>query len=303
MFKIICVLSILFCFQVSTGYSTYPQELDNTMSESTRWIFSRANACLRADNIHRVNANGECLAIQTYYQNNQVPPSHSRLLIFIHGDGIPGGGPSDYLKYQATKFVDTHTIAIVVIRPGYYDSYDNYSTGESHAFAYHGYPDDAYRENTIATLAATIQSLKNFYRPSCTILVGHSGGGMMSGVILGKYPNLVNGAVLASITNNVHQWTRMHGWGNWIHSLSPHEWIKKIPRQTYVYVISGTDDENTYPKLAYEYYDSLKNANVDAHFIAVPKGTHNSIVNDNVNEFNKAITDALNQCPSYSSSK
>jgi len=267
------------------------------MSESSRWIFSRATACLKADNIQRVNAYGECIAIQTYTQNNQLPQKNSRLLIFIHGDGFPGGGPSDYLKYQATKFIDSNTISVVMIRPGYYDSYDNYSTGESYAFAWHGYPSDAYRESTIETLATTIQTLKNFYHPSCTILIGHSGGGIMSGVLLGKYPHLVNGAVLASITNNVHQWTSQHGWGNWPNSLSPHDWINKIPQKTFVYILSGTADDNTYPKLAREYYENLKKAKIDAHFISVPNGTHNSIVNDNVTDFNKAIEEALRQCP------
>jgi predicted esterase len=246
--------------------------------------------------MHRINANGECLAIQTYYPNDQLPQKNSRLLIFIHGDG--GGGPSDYLKFQATKFIDAHTTAVVVIRPGYYDSYDNYSTGESYAFACNGYPCDGDRENTIATLAATIQELKEFYQPSCTILVGHSGGGIMSGIILGKYPHLADGAVLASITNNVHQWATQHGWGNWPNSLSPHDWINKIPQHTFVYVVSGTADENTYPNLAREYYISLKKAGIDTHFISVSGGTHNSVVIDNVTDFDKAITDALAQCHS-----
>ena len=300
MHKMNGLLALFLCLNLSTSFAAYPQELTKDMSESTRWTLSRANACLRSDNLHRLNANGECLAIQTYSPHDQLPQKNSRLLIFIHGDGIQGGSPSDYLKYQATKFVDPQTTAVVLTRPGYDDSYDNYSPGESYAFACNGYTCDAYRDNTIATLAAAVQELKNFYHPSCTILVGHSGGGMMSGVILGKYPNLVNGAVLASITNNVHQWATEHGWGNWPNSLSPHEWVNKIPQKTFVTVVSGTADENTNPKLAREYYDSLKKSGVDAHFVAVPNGTHNSIVIDDVTDFNKAITDALGQCPTGS---
>jgi len=297
MAKITCLLGfILVSLYTSISFAAYQQELTNTMSEPLRWTLSHANACLKADDIHRVNANGECLAIQTY-ANNQLPQKNSRLLIFIHGDGIQGGSPADYLKFQATQFVDPHTTSVVVIRPGYYDSYDNYSTGESYAFACNGYTCDAYRENTIATLAATIQELKKYYQPSCTILVGHSGGGIMSSIILGKYPHLADGAVLASVTNNVHQWATRHGWGNWPNSLSPHEWASKIPQHTFVYIVSGTADENTYPELTREYYSALKKAGIDAHFVAVPKGTHNSVVNDNVTDFDKAITDALSQCP------
>ena len=54
---------------------------------------------------NRVAANGECLALQTYW-NKKLPRKNSILLIFIHGDGIPGGGPADYLKYTAAKFVE-----------------------------------------------------------------------------------------------------------------------------------------------------------------------------------------------------
>ncbi len=294
--KIASILGMVLCLKITTGCAAYLEELPKIQSESFKWTLAHANACLKADNIHRVNANGECLAIQSYFANNQLPQKNARLLIFIHGDGIVGGSPSDYLKFQATQFVDKRTNAIVVIRPGYYDSYDNYSTGESYAFACKGYPCDGYRENTIATLAATIQQLKSYYQPSCTILVGHSGGAMMSSVILGKYPNLANGAVLASTTNNVHQWTKRHGWGNWPHSLSPHDWIKTIPKNNFVTIISGAEDKNTYPEYASAYYDSLKRLGIKAQYINVPNGTHDSIVTDNTTAFNKAIKNALQIC-------
>jgi len=74
-----------------------------TATTTSDWVFKRANSCLNPDNIDRVAANGECLAIQTYTSSTATKPNPT-LLIFIHGDGIPGGGPSDYLKYQATKF-------------------------------------------------------------------------------------------------------------------------------------------------------------------------------------------------------
>lgn len=297
MSKLVNLIGLMFIsLYLPKCFSAYPQELSNKIPDSMRWTFSHANACLKADDTHRINANGECLAIQTYI-NNTLPQKNSRLLIFIHGDGIPGGSPADYLKFQATKFVDSRTIAIVVIRPGYYDSYDNYSTGESYAFSCNGYPCDGYRENTVATLAAMIQELKKYYQPSCTILVGHSGGGIMSSIILGKYPRLADGAVLASITNNVHQWASRHGWGNWPNSLSPHEWINRVPKHSFVYIVSGTSDENTYPELTHNYYTALKNAGVDVHFLPVNNGTHNSIVTENVIDFDNAIKDALNQCP------
>jgi len=256
-----------------------------------------SRACLNADNINRINANGECLAVQSFFYKNKLPKKNSRLLIFIHGDGAKGGGPSDYLKYQATFFLDPSTISTVLIRPGYYDSYGNYSTGESYAFDCEGFPCDGYREKTITTLASAIKKLKNFYQPRCTILVGHSGGAMMSGVILGKYPHLVSGAVLASTTNNVHEWSNHHGWGKWPNSLSPHDWVAKIPSDTFVYIVSGIRDKNTYPNMARTYYESLKKSKIPAYFIFSEEGSHNTIVLNKAKEFKLAIQKALKDCP------
>ena len=256
------------------------------------------SACLNADNIHRINADGECLAVQSYFYKNKLPIKGSKLLIFIHGDGEKGGGSSDYLKSQATFFLNPNTISTVLIRPGYYDSYGNYSTGESYAFACEGFPCDGYRKKTIATLAAGIEELKEFYQPSCTILVGHSGGAMMSSIILGKYPDLANGAVLASTTNNVHEWSNRHGWGKWSHSLSPHDWVDTIPKNTFIYIVSGKKDKNTYPDLAKAYYLSLIKSKISAYFITSQDGSHNSIVLNNAEEFKNAIKEALKHCPS-----
>lgn len=264
-------------------------------NSGANWVFARANACLNPDNINHVAANGECLALQTYTGKSQTLP-HPNLLIFIHGDGIPGGGPSDYLKFQATKFTSPHTVAVVMIRPGYYDSYGHYSTGESHAFDCHGYPCDSYRPKTVATLVAAIKQLKKYHSPRCTILVGHSGGAIMSSIILGKYPNLASGAVLASVVGNIHNWAKKHGWGNYANSLSPNDWIKSIPSKSFVYIISGDNDKNTYPKMTKQFAKQLKNHGVKTTVFHVRNGTHNSVVLTNTKALDYAITRALQRC-------
>lgn len=280
---------------ITTSYAAYPQALPPHASSHTKWTFLRANACLNADNINHVAANGECLALQTYF-GKTLPKPHPILLIFIHGDGIPGGGPSDYLKYQASKFIAPAVVPIVLIRPGYYDSYGHYSTGESYAFAGHGYPNDSYRTHTVATLASAVKKLKNFYQASCTILIGHSGGAMMSGIILGKYPKLANGAVLASVVGNVHVWAAKHHYGTYPNSLSPNTFIKDVPKTDFVYVVSGTKDSNTYPSMSKDYYEALKKEGVKAFWRSQPGGTHNSVVLSDVQAFDQAISEAIVQC-------
>ena len=288
-------LLLLTSFYAKTCFAAYPNQLPKSTSPDVKWIFSKANACLNANDITRVAANGECLAIQAYL-GKTVPKPHSILLVFIHGDGIPGGGPSDYLKYQATKFVAPDVVPVVLIRPGYYDSYGHYSTGESYAFAGHGYPNDSYRTHTVATLADAVKKLKSFYQARCTILVEHSGGSMMSGIILGKYPDIANGAVLASVVGNVHAWAKKHHYGSYPHSLSPDSFINKIPKTDFVYIISGTDDKNTYPKMSQTYYEALKKAGVHTYWRPQKGGTHNSVVLSDTQAFDQAIGEAIHQC-------
>ena len=290
---ILCSCLLLFVANVEAAYQ---DEIAN-MPAGQQWILGRASSCLMADDITHVAANGQCLAIQTYM--NELPAPHPVLVVFIHGDGIPGGSPSDYLRYQATNFVSDHVVPVVLIRPGYYDSYGHYSTGNSYAFSADGYPSDGYRSDVVATIADAVTQLKQFYHPSCTILVGHSGGAMMSGIILGKYPDLANGAVLASVAYNVHAMANKLGWGNWPHSLSPNDWVNKIPKQNFVYLVSGTADTFTYPDMALQYASALKQAGVDTHFVSVPGGDHNSVVLDDAQAFDGAIADAIASCPTH----
>lgn len=274
-------------------FAAFKQALPRTLSTQARWVFERAGPCLNNDHVTRLAAHGQCLALQTYYAKQAVHPQPI-LLIFIHGDGIPGGGPADYLKVQATQFSHTDVVPIVLIRPGYYDSYGHYSTGNGYGFACDGYPCDGYRPQVVATLAAAIANLKQFYQPRAVILVGHSGGAMMSGIILGKYPQLVDAAVLASVTYNVKAWAASHqGWGSWNQSLSPSDFVAKIPKKDLVYILSGEQDRNTWPKMARQYYSALKKHGVDAHFVSVPKANHNSVVLAKAQAFHQAIQQVL----------
>lgn len=278
-------LIFLICFTFYWLFTFYPSAQSNP---ATSWIFNRANACLNPDNLSHIAANNQCIAIQTY-TGKHLPKQHSILVVFIHGDGVPGGGPSDYLKYQATKFVTDNVISVVMIRPGYYDSYGHYSTGNSHAFDCHGYPCDGYRKDTVATLVGAIQQLKNYYQPRAIILVGHSGGAMMSAIILGKYPDLANAAVLASMVPNVHAWAKKHGWGSWPNSLSPSDFQQSLRKDTIVRVISGNNDKNTYPSMSKSYVDALQKIGIDAKFIVVAGGDHNSVVLTKTKQFDQAI--------------
>ncbi len=234
-----------------------------------------------ADNRVRVAANDECLVIRAYGESAE----RTSLIIFIHGDGYRGG-PSDYMYWNARRFGTKGVVAIGLIRPGYYDSEGNHSTGNS-------YRDwDNYQPDVIATVAAAVEVLKNHYQADYVILAGHSGGSVISGVIIGKYPGLVNAAVLGACNCNVPEWRIMRrGYNNWHLSLSPHDFIGKIDKKTTVVAITGGNDGNAKPVLARDYVTVLKANGIDATYIEVPGVGHNGIVR--TGDYQTAISQLL----------
>ena len=234
-----------------------------------------------ADNRTRVAANDECLVIRTYGESAE----RTSLIIFIHGDGSRGGS-SDYMYPMAHFFGAKGVVAVGLIRPGYFDSMNNFSTGTSYRVW------DNYQPDVIATVAAAVKVLKIHYKAENVVLAGHSGGSAISGVIIGKHPGLVNAAVLGACPCNVPDWRIMRkGWNDWPTSLSPHDFIGEIDKKTVVVAVTGGNDGNTEPILAREYVASLKGKGIDATYIEVPGVGHNDIVR--TSNYKTAITQLL----------
>ena len=243
-------------------------------------LTAMAETCA-ADNTTRVAANDECLVMRAYGE----PTEQTALVVFIHGDGYRGG-PSDYMYPIARQYGAKGIIAVGLIRPGYYDSNDNSSTGYSHREG------DNYQSDVIETVASAVKVLKKHFKAEYVVLAGHSGGSAISGVIIGKYPGLVNAAVLGACPCNVADWRFMRrGRNNWHFSLSPHDFIDKIDKKTKVVAVTGGNDGNTVPMLAKNYVNNLKGIGIDATYIEVPGVGHNGIVK--TNEYLTAINQLL----------
>ena len=226
-------------------------------------------ACLKADNLHRVEAGDECLALQTFVGSDKVQ-GDPVLVVFLHGDS-PKGWPADYLRNAAHSVTSSGVISVVLIRPGYYDSEDHYSTGTSYRFV-----GDGYRPYVVDTVASAIKVLKDFYHAH-VILVGHSGGAAISAVILGRYPQLAEGAVLAALPSNMKALRALHFWF-WDHSLSPDAFVKGIAAQAKVKIIVGEKDTVVPPFLSVNYAKALEQRDITHQLLIIPGATHNSVV-------------------------
>ncbi len=67
------------------------------------------------------------------------------------------------------------------------------------------------------------------------------------------------------------------GWKNFPSSLSPHDFVGKIDKETKVIAVTGGRDRNTEPVLAKDYVASLQGQGVNATYIEVPGVGHRGI--------------------------
>lgn len=227
-----------------------------------------AAADCAADNLTRVAGGDECLVIRTF----NVGAGAKTLIVFIHGDGSRGGA-SDYLYSHAERYGRDGVVAVGLIRPGYYDSNDNWSTGASYRGA-----GDGYRDTVVDAVAGAVAALKAHHGADRVVLVGHSGGAAISGVILGRHPGLADAALLAACPCHVPDWRIMRrGQNTWTRSLSPHEVESGIPEGTRIVAVTGAEDGNTRSAIARDYVKRLRARGIDAEFVEMPDAGHNKV--------------------------
>jgi pimeloyl-ACP methyl ester carboxylesterase len=156
-----------------------------------------------------------CLAAATYDKQAGSSPA---LLVFLHGD-TSSGGPADYLFEFARRFSQAGVVAVALLRPGYSDRAGRTSQGTHYGRI------DSYTPENIAAVGAAIDALKKHFQPRRTIVVGHSGGAAIAGVLIGKTPGLVQGAILVSCPCDIARWRRERKRDPWTRSESPSSYV------------------------------------------------------------------------------
>ena len=241
---------------------------------------AKSAECLN-DKITRITGKYECLAIHTFVKNSESKIKN--LVIFIHGDQSDNSPVSGMINNAQGTPVPNETVKVAILRPGYFDRAGGKSTGNDCGRR------DCYTVTNLDEMTAAVQSLKNHYKPSKTILIGHSGGAAISGVMIGRTPGIAEGAILLACPCNISQWRFMQNRSGSYNSLSPSDFIKNIPKTTKVFAITGASDSNTQDVLAKDYVKSLTDLNISAQYKSLPNVDHNK-----VNEI-YVIEEALNE--------
>lgn len=226
-----------------------------------------AAKCEQPDNINVVSGGGICFGIKTYYpplahwENLRNPT----LLVYLHGD-VSRGGPADYMHSYAAKPPEG-TVSVAMFRPGYYGSDGTRSSGHDNNRR------DHYTATTVDAIAEAIGSLREKHHSPRVVLIGHSGGAAISGILLGRHPSVAEAALLVSCPCDLAAWRATHG-RRWSMSLSPSTYIDAVSTNTQVIAITGENDTNTLPRFAADYVMRLSARGVDARFIQIPRGHH-----------------------------
>jgi pimeloyl-ACP methyl ester carboxylesterase len=205
-----------------------------------------------------------CLAAATYDKQAGSAPA---LLVFLHGD-TSSGGPADYLFEFARSFSQPGVVSVALLRPGYNDRAGRTSQGTHYGRT------DSYTPANIAAVGTAIDALKKHFQPRRTIVVGHSGGAAIAGVLIGKNPGLIQGAILVSCPCDIASWRRERNRAPWTRSESPSSYVHKVPASTTVVAITGASDDNTGPALAQDFVAQLAKRAVPARFEAAKGAGH-----------------------------
>lgn len=219
-------------------------------------------SCQAAGNVTEVAGGGACLVIRTFAPAAPVPV----LYVVLHGD-VSAGGPSTYHYAMAERLAAGGT-AVALIRPGYHDDRGRASTGSNNGRR------DNYTAENIGFVAEAVRTLRLHHRAARVVLVGHSGGAAVAGVILGRHPGLADAAVLVSCPCDVPRWRATRG-GPWRASESPSDWVAVVPPATQIVALAGLADDNTPPGLSEDYVAALTRRGVMAQYVPIPGAGHN----------------------------
>ena len=217
-----------------------------------------AAPCSSPDNLTRVTGGEECLIIRTYAGAKGAGPRVAYVLLHgNHTSGTPATSLYGVAAALAAKGAP-NSVAIALIRPGYDDAEGNLSSGDSAGRA------DNFTAANVDIVASAVATLKASHKAGRIVLLGHSGGAAIAGVILGRHPGLADAALLAACPCDVPAWRFMRGRRDTWQSESAIRYADRIPARTRVAVLVGGNDDVTPAALSRDYVDAVRARGVAA---------------------------------------
>ena len=190
-------------------------------------------------------------------------------VVILHGDvsGGNGNAPARY-HYDLAKRIagdNRNAKVIALLRPGYFDGRGRQSPGNNYKRW------DQYTKRNNDMVAAALKAIKAARGGAELIVVGHSGGAAQLGAVIGRYPGIVDTAILMSCPCHLRSWRQ--GRRQMKRSQSPHRYVGGV-KSTRIVALTGQADKNTKPALAKDYVARARKAGLSADLIIVPGAGH-----------------------------
>jgi len=223
--------------------------------------------CSDGAGLAAVKGDDLCLAAKTY---GAVGAQEATLVVFLHGD-LSGGGPADYMarRADAVARMSPSVIAVALARPGYGFGDGATSTGTNNGRR------DSYTAANVDAIGDAVRQLRALHQPARTVLVGHSGGAAIAGVVAGRHPDVADAFVLVACPCDVAAWRASRSRQPWPNSLSPSSFVQGVSSSAQIIAVTGALDRNTDERLGQRYVEQLLEAGKDAEYRRAPGAGHN----------------------------
>jgi predicted esterase len=235
--------------------------------------------------------------LKTRVYTQSAAPAMPILVLIVHGD-LPDPPPSyqyEFAKTIAAGMENSATTGIVaagLLRPGYSDPVGDRSSGDlGRAVA------DNHTPEVVDAVASAARALAMDHDARAIVLVGHSGGAAIAADLLGRHPEVADGAVLVGCGCDPAAWraARLADTGNPVfrgptRSLQPVDLADDVAPGAVVRLVVGEDDDVVPPAHSQAYARALRERGIDVSVEVVPGLGHNILFAPSV--FG-AVTDVL----------
>lgn len=244
-------------------------------------VNSQNTDCDKKDSLNFVKSSYGCTYFK-YFKSDSLL-NNPNLVILLHGDA-PFNPPS--YQYKLGKILERqtkNTIIVAVLRPGYTDNEGNHSDGIKGNTT-----GDNYTMEVINNLTEVVKELKIRYKPNQTIIVGHSGGAAISADIISSTSNLIDKSVLVSCPCDVEKWRSYMSskqpfyrpWKDSVKSISPIKMVDSLNSKVTMTLIHGTKDDVVPFDISNNYYQKLKNRDINVKLIKLDNEGHEIFLSD-----------------------